>query len=101
MTRIASLALASALLLSAATAFALPPSPAAPSGYAGADDNGVERISDVEMAAVQGRGLLHAACTLTVKGAGAVVFGLGAVLRDPFGQGAGLVLMHNASAICA
>lgn len=101
MTRIASLALASALLLSAATAFALPPSQAAPSGYTGADDFGLERISDVEMAAVQGRGLLHSACTLAVKGTGAVVYGLGAVLRHPLGQGAGLFLMHNAGAICA
>lgn len=101
MTRTASLALASALLLSAATAFALPPNQAAPSGYAGADDYRLERISDVEMAAVQGRGLLNSACTLAVKGSGAVVYGLGVVLRHPFGQGAGLFLMHNASAICA
>ena len=75
MTRTASLALASALLLSAATAFALPPSSVVTGDDPGSGHQEFGQLADAEMVSVTGRG---EGCVDSVRtaGVGLIVFGL-------------------------
>ncbi len=96
MKKVLTLAVA-ALVLSVGGAFAEPPVTAVAGDTSGADNPGLEQLTDADMVAVTGEGWRSGACTLAVKGLGYLLFVAATIAGDPIGQGAGLGLV---GAIC-
>lgn len=90
-----------AFVLSATGAFAEPPNSVTSNDGPATRERVLGQVADADMAALRGKGLRSGACTLAVKGAGYVLFGVATMFRDPFGQGIGVGLVGAAGAICA
>ncbi len=92
---------AAMLVLIVGTAFAETPATTVAEDTSSVDSWGLERLSDADMVAVMGEGWSWAACTLSYKANGYLLYGAATLAGNPIMQGIGLGLVAAAGAICA
>lgn len=90
-----------ALVLSAAGAFAEPPTSDTPGDTSSVDYYRFQQLPDAHMAAVMGEGWLSGSCTLAVRTAAYVLFADATRAGDLNGRAIGLSIAGAAAAICA